>query len=104
MGRQIEESARFVARTTITDVPEPLRREARLVVLYTLAVIVAGSERPEVGQLRDRLVVAAGRGAMVDAPGWSSQDPRIASSAQRHRQKEQCGAAGNSRSLLGIRS
>jgi 2-methylcitrate dehydratase PrpD len=78
MGREIEELARFAAQTKITDIPEPVRRHARLVVLDTLGVILAGSERPEVRRLRQRLAVAAGGGATVYAAGWPSQDPRTA--------------------------
>jgi 2-methylcitrate dehydratase PrpD len=78
MARQIEELARFAAQTKITDIPEPVRQQARLVVLDTLGVILAGSDRPEVRQLRQRLAVAAGRGATVYASGWPSQDPRTA--------------------------
>jgi 2-methylcitrate dehydratase PrpD len=78
MGRQIEELARFAAQTKITDVPEPVRRHARLVMLDTLGVILAGSERPEVRELRQRLAATAGSGAAVYASGWPSQDPRTA--------------------------
>jgi 2-methylcitrate dehydratase PrpD len=78
MARQIEELAWFAAQTTITDIPEPVRRHARLVVLDTLGVILAGSDRPEVRQLRQRLAPAAGGGATVYASGWPSQDPRTA--------------------------
>jgi 2-methylcitrate dehydratase PrpD len=78
MGRQIEELARFAALTQITDIPEPVRRHARLVMLDTLGVMLAGSERPEVRQLRQRLGAAAGSGATVYASGWPSHDPRIA--------------------------
>ena len=48
MGREIEELARFVAGTRLEDVPEPVRRHAKLVLLDTLGVILAGSVRPEV--------------------------------------------------------
>ena len=78
MARQIEELARFAAQTKTTDVPESVRRHARLVVLDTLGVILAGSDRPEVRQLRQRLAVAAGGGATVYASGWPFQDPRTA--------------------------
>jgi 2-methylcitrate dehydratase PrpD len=78
MGRQIEELVRFAAHTNIADIPEPVRRHARLVVLDTLGVILAGSERPEVRQLRQRLGTAAGGGATVYAPGWPARDPRTA--------------------------
>ena len=78
MGRQIEELVRFAAHTNIADIPEPVRRHARLVVLDTLGVILAGSERPEVRQLRQRLGTAGGGGATVYAPGWPARDPRTA--------------------------
>ena len=55
MGRQIEELARFVARDACEDIPEPVRAHARLVLLDTLGVILAGGERPEVAALRERL-------------------------------------------------
>ena len=48
MGKQIEELARFVAETRCADIPEPVRRHARLVLLDTLGVILAGGGRPEV--------------------------------------------------------
>src|SRR5205085_10229865 len=63
MGRQIEELAAFVARTRWEDVPEAVRRDAKMTLLDTLGVILAGSERPEVQQLRERL--AGGTGATV---------------------------------------
>jgi 2-methylcitrate dehydratase PrpD len=78
MGRQIEELARFVAQTQWGDIPEPVRRHGRLVLLDTLGVILAGSERPEVRQLRDRLAATAGAGATVLARGWPRPDPRTA--------------------------
>jgi len=78
MGQQIEELAQFVARTQWEEVPEPVRRHVKLVLLDTLGVILAGSERPEVRQLRDRLVRTAGIGATVLASGWPTHDPRTA--------------------------
>ena len=45
-------------------------------MLDTLGVILAGSERPEVAALRERL--SGGSGATVYARGWPSQDPRTA--------------------------
>jgi 2-methylcitrate dehydratase PrpD len=47
-------------------------------LLDTLGVILAGGERPEVRQLRDRLAPTAGRGATVFALGWPRHDPRSA--------------------------
>ncbi|MGH7039329.1 MAG: MmgE/PrpD family protein [Stellaceae bacterium] len=78
MGRQIEELAAFVAATRWDDVPAPVQHHTRLVLLDTLGVILAGSERPEVRALRDRLAATAGSGATVYAPGWPVQDPRTA--------------------------
>src|SRR5271154_911418 len=78
MGHQIETLAQFVAQTRWEDVSEPVQRHAKLVMLDTLGVILAGSERPEVLQLRERLAGTAGSGATVYARGWPAQDPRTA--------------------------
>jgi 2-methylcitrate dehydratase PrpD len=55
-----------------------VRHHAKLVVLDTLGVILAGADRPEVSQLRDRLNATAGTGATVFARGWHRHDPRTA--------------------------
>jgi 2-methylcitrate dehydratase PrpD len=78
MGLQIEALAKFVAQTQWEDVPEPVQRHAKLVLLDTLGVILAGGERPEVRQLREALAGTAGTGATVFARGWPTQDPRTA--------------------------
>src|SRR6266404_2566148 len=78
MGQQIEELARFVATTAWQDVPEPVQRHAKLTLLDTLGVILAGGERPEMRQLRERLSTTAGTGATVYARDWPVQDPRTA--------------------------
>src|SRR5713101_488096 len=78
MGQQIEELVQFVATTKCEDIPEPVRRHARLALLDTLGVILAGGERPEMRQLRDRLAATAGSGATVYARGWPDHDPRSA--------------------------
>jgi len=78
MGREIEELARFAARTRWEDVPEPVQRHTKLVLLDTFGVILAGSERPEVRLLRDRLAVTGGTGATVFGRGWPIHDPRTA--------------------------
>ena len=78
MGRQIEELAQFVATTRCGDIPEPVRQHAKLTLLDTLGVILAGSERPEVRELREGLAGGAGTGATVYARGWPAQDPRTA--------------------------
>ncbi|MGZ7041533.1 MAG: MmgE/PrpD family protein [Thermoanaerobaculia bacterium] len=78
MGQQIEALARFVAETTLEQVPDEVQRYAKLVVLDTLGVILAGADRPEVRGLRARLSATAGTGATVFAPGWPTNDPRTA--------------------------
>jgi 2-methylcitrate dehydratase PrpD len=78
MGREIEKLAEFVALTQWRNVPEPVQRHTRLVLLDTLGVILAGAERPEVRQMRERLATTAGTGATVYARGWPTQDPRTA--------------------------
>src|SRR5258706_16423581 len=78
MGQQIEELARFVAETRLEDIPPAVRQHAKLVLLDTLGVILAGSERPEVGALRTRLSATTRSGATVYARGWPTQDPRTA--------------------------
>jgi len=78
MGREIEALAEFVATTQWEDVPEPVCRHTRLVFLDTLGVVLAGSERPEMQELRQRLSGTAASGATVYARGWPLQDPRTA--------------------------
>jgi len=76
VAQQIEELSAFVAATEWEDVPSSVQHHSRLVLLDTLGVILAGSERPEVRQLRERL--GTGSGATVYARGWPSHDPRTA--------------------------
>ena len=78
MGREIEKLAEFVAHTRWEDVPDPVRQHTKLVFLDTLGVVLAGAERPEVRQLRERLAGTAGSRATVYARGWPTQDPRTA--------------------------
>ena len=78
MGQQIEELAQFVAATPPGDIPAAVRQHAKLTLLDTLGVILAGSERPEMRQLRERLAGTAGTGATIYARGWPAQDPRTA--------------------------
>ena len=78
MGREVEELARFVAETRDVDIPEAVRSHAKLVLLDTLGVILAGSERPEVSALRERLAAGAGTGASMWARGWPQCDVRTA--------------------------
>jgi 2-methylcitrate dehydratase PrpD len=78
MGLQIERLVEFLALTRCEDIPEPVQRHAKLVLLDTLGVILAGAERPEVRQLREALAGTAGTGATVFARGWPTHDPRTA--------------------------
>jgi 2-methylcitrate dehydratase PrpD len=78
MGEQIEEISRFVAATTWDDIPPPVQDHAKLVLLDTLGVILAGTERPEVQALRDRVGTTAGAGATMYGRGWKASDPRTA--------------------------
>lgn len=78
MAQQIEKLARFVAETQVEDVPEHVQRHAKLVVLDTIGVILAGASRPEVHALRERLCETSGAGATIFAPGWPTHDPRTA--------------------------
>jgi 2-methylcitrate dehydratase PrpD len=78
MGEPIERLAKFVAETRWDDVPEPVQRHTKLVLLDTVGVILAGAERPEIAALRGRLAGGAGSGATVLARGWPSADPRTA--------------------------
>src|SRR5271169_3851665 len=78
MGREIEKLAEFVAQPQWEDVPEAVQRHTNLVLLDTLGVILAGGERPEMRQLRERLTGTAGTGATVYARGWPTHDPRTA--------------------------
>jgi 2-methylcitrate dehydratase PrpD len=78
VGEQIEKLVRFVTEISWDDVPETVRRHAKLVLLDTLGVILAGSEQPEVQQLRNRLIASGGQGATVLARGCPTTDPRTA--------------------------
>jgi 2-methylcitrate dehydratase PrpD len=78
MGQQIETLARFVAETPADAVPAAVRSHAKLVLLDTLGVILAGSEQPEVRKARAGLAPTFGTGATILAHGWPSSDPRTA--------------------------
>jgi 2-methylcitrate dehydratase PrpD len=78
MGEQIERLAQFVAETSWEAIPEAVQQHAKLVLLDTLGVIMAGSQQPEVRQLRERLRPSAGAGATMFARGWPTGDPRTA--------------------------
>ena len=78
MGHAIEELAHFVAGTPWETIPEAVRAHAKLVLLDTVGVMLAGSVQPEVAGVRARLTATGGRGATVYAPGWPTTDPRTA--------------------------
>jgi 2-methylcitrate dehydratase PrpD len=78
MGKAIEELAHFAAGTPWEKIPGAVRQHAKLVLLDTLGVMLAGSVQPEVAGARARLTATGGRGATVYAPGWPTTDPRTA--------------------------
>jgi 2-methylcitrate dehydratase PrpD len=78
MGEAIERLAHFIAATPWDAIPESVREHAKLVVLDTLGVILAGSVQPEVAGVRARLTATGGRGATIYAPGSPTSDPRTA--------------------------
>src|SRR5438552_589513 len=78
MGEAIEELAHFIAGTPWEAIPKAVREHAKLVVLDTLGLILAGSTQPEVAAVRARLTTTGGHGATIYAPGAPTSDPRTA--------------------------
>src|SRR5207237_2125507 len=78
MGHAIEELAHFIAGTPWEAIPKSVREHAKLVLLDTLGVILAGSIQPEVAAVRARLTTTGGHGATIYAPGAPTSDPRTA--------------------------
>src|SRR5437773_4628044 len=78
MGQAIEELAHFIAGTPWEAIPKSVREHAKLVVLDTVGVILAGSIQPEVAGVRARLTATGGHGATILAPGAPTSDPRTA--------------------------
>src|SRR6266567_9119496 len=78
MGEAIEKLAHFIAGTPWEAVPKSVREHAKLVLLDTVGVILAGSVQPEVAGARARLTATGGHGATIYAPGWPKSDPRTA--------------------------
>jgi 2-methylcitrate dehydratase PrpD len=76
MGVEIEQLAAFVAETTWADIPETVRQHAKLTLLDTLGVILAGSTRPEVRALRNAMT--NGSGATAYGAPCTSAAPHIA--------------------------
>ena len=69
MAQQIEKLARFVAETTIERVPKDVQWHAKLVVLDTIEVILAGASRPGPPNQGQRTASAGRRGRGLDAGG-----------------------------------
>src|SRR5881409_3374633 len=78
MGEAIETLAHFIAATPSEAIPKAVREHAKLVVLDTVGVILAGSVQPEVAGVRARLTATGGHGATIYAPGAPTSDPRTA--------------------------
>src|ERR1051325_9334348 len=78
MGQQIERLAQFGAETQWQDIPDRPQKQAKLVLMDTFGVILAGSVRPEVVALREKLAATAGRGATPSPKGCAATDPRTA--------------------------
>lgn len=75
MSATIDALAERVVETRWEDVPAPIQRNVRLVLLDTLGVILGGSEQAEVGRLRQGFAAFPGTGATVLARGWPVTDP-----------------------------
>src|SRR5437660_1268248 len=78
MGQAIEELAHFIAGTPWEAIPKSVREHAKLVLLDTVGVILAGAVQPEVAGVRARLTATGGHGATILAPGAPTSDPRTA--------------------------
>src|SRR2546427_3635220 len=78
MGEAIENLAHFIAETPWEAIPKAVREHAKLVLLDTVGVILAGSVQPEVAGVRARLTATGGHGATIYAPGSPTSDPRTA--------------------------
>ena len=78
MADAIDRLAQVVAEQAWEALPEAVRRQAQLVLLDTLGVILAGSTAPEVHDLTALLTGSGGVGATVLGPGFPAADPRTA--------------------------
>ena len=78
MGEAIEELADFLAGTPWEAIPKAVREHAKLVLLDTVGVILAGSVQPEVTGARAQLTATGGHGATILASGAPTSDPRTA--------------------------
>jgi 2-methylcitrate dehydratase PrpD len=73
MGQTIEALASHVAETRWDAIPAAIRQQAKLVLLDTFGVILAGSEQREVQKLRTQLApgARAGGAGAAHRPGVS---------------------------------
>ena len=78
VGQAIDNLAAFVASTPLAAIPRPVRQHARLVMLDTVGVTLAGSLRPEVRAIRGRLCPSDAGTATVFAAPPTQTDPRTA--------------------------
>jgi len=78
MGEAIERLAHFIAGTPWDAIPKSVREHAKLVLLDTVGVMLAGSVQPEVAGARARLTATGGHGATILAAGAPTSDPRTA--------------------------
>src|SRR2546427_5188575 len=76
MGEAIEQLAHFIAATPWEAIPKAVREHAKLVVLDTVGVILAGSVQSEVAGVRARLTATGGHGATILAPGAPTSERR----------------------------
>lgn len=78
MAEGIDRLARLVAEQRWEALPAEVRDAAKLVLLDTLGVILAGSTAPEVRDLTALLTGSGGSGATVLGAGFPTTDPRTA--------------------------
>jgi len=76
MGADVEQLAAFVAKATAADIPAAVQHHAKLTILDTLGVILAGSQRPEVRAIRGKM--ATGSGATAYGADWPTCAPQTA--------------------------
>ena len=72
----VDTLAEFASQTQLKDIPDNVRSQAKLVLLDTIGVILAGFEQPEVQALQKTFLATAGNGATMLTRGWPVNDPR----------------------------
>src|SRR5688500_19462525 len=75
MGERIEKLVRFVTDTRWEDIPRAVQQHARLVLLDTFGVMLAGAEQSDVRRMQQGQKASAGTGATVYTRGWPTTDP-----------------------------